>query len=192
MDLALMSQVPLSLEADWRSEPSKLITTYLSSWLFEQGSLTSKLKRHCSDFKVKILAKHQRNLSAKELTLFGYASDESVTVQVREVLLYCDGNPWVYAQTLMPLSDIPPAVVKLTTLGEKPLGEVIFNEPGVIRSAIEVAEFDRSSEVVQLAAEVAQTADVVRELWARRSMFTLEGYSLLVAEVFLPDAEVYQ
>ncbi|MFT4925384.1 MAG: chorismate--pyruvate lyase [Phenylobacterium sp.] len=196
--------LPLSLETHWCNESSALAYVEASTaksapkgaglwqWLFEQGSLTQKLKQHCSAFSVKILSKQQRNLSAKELIRFGYNSVDAkpVIVQVREVLLYCDGKPWVYAQTLMPLEVMPPSVVKLTTLGEKPLGEVIFNEPGVTRSEIEVAEFSPQSEVAKLAAEVDKVSE--RSLWGRRSMFTLDGYSLLVAEVFLPCAGVYQ
>jgi chorismate--pyruvate lyase len=184
-----MSQLslPLSLEADWCNEPSQLITGNLSRWLFEQGSLTKKLKSQCVDFRVEVLSKQERSLTLKELPLFGHRQQ---AVQVREVLLYCDDVPWVFAQTLMPLSMIPQALVKLLELGEKPLGEVIFNEPGAIRSAIEVAEFDRHSVVAALAGEVDKPTDAL--LWARRSMFTLEGYSLLVAEVFLPSAAVYQ
>lgn len=89
----------------------------------------------------------------------------------------------------MPLDHIPPAIDKLISLGEKPLGEVIFNEPGVVRSAIEVAEFAADSHIAQLAAEVDKIAE--HSLWARRSTFTLDGYSLLVSEVYLPSAKVY-
>lgn len=178
--------LPLSLEADWRSEPSKSITDRLSQWLFEPGSLTQRLKNHCQVFEVKILGKHQRLLNDVELALFGC---QQQLVQVREVLLYCDHIPWVYAQTLMPLEYMPESVVKLTTLGEKPLGEVIFNQSGMTRSAIEVAEFVPRSVVAQLAEQL--DIHVSESLWARRSLFCVDGYSLLVAEVFLPCAKVY-
>ncbi|NQZ10720.1 MAG: chorismate lyase [Algicola sp.] len=179
--------LPLSLEGDWHREPAKHITNNLSGWLFEPGSLTQKLKLNSASFRVKILAKHQRELSEGELTLFGC---QQQAVQVREVLLYCNEEPWVYAQTLMPLANVPKSVVKLTTLGEKPLGEVIFNEPGMTRSLIEVAEFDLQSPVAMLAAEVDKPPS--HSLWARRSCFTVDGYSLLVAEVYLPCAVAYR
>lgn len=179
--------LPLSLEGDWRPEPAKRITDTLSAWLFEPGSLTKKLKLNSASFRVKILAKHQRELRKGELTLFGC---QQQAVQVREVLLYCNEEPWVYAQTLMPLANVPESVVKLTTLGEKPLGELIFNEPGMTRSLIEVAQFDLQSPVARLAAEVDKTP--IHPLWARRSCFTVDGYSLLVAEVYLPCAVAYR
>ncbi len=178
--------LPLSLEGDWRSEPVKPITDTLSGWLFESGSLTQKLKNNCASFRVKILAKHERELSEGELALFDCKQQ---AVQVREVLLYCDDKPWVYAQTLMPLANVPESVVKLTTLGEKPLGEMIFNEPGMTRSLIEVTQFDLQSSVAMLAAEVDKKP--THPLWARRSCFTVDGYSLLVAEVYLPCAAAY-
>lgn len=183
----LTVSLPLSLEADWRNEPPQPIAENLSQWLFESGSLTQKLKQHCSEFRVEILSKQLRRLSPAQLPLFAH---HALTVQVREVLLYCDGLPWVFAQTLMPMSDIPQSVMKLVELGEKPLGDLIFNDPGVVRSSIEVAQFDGDSIVAQVAAEVGKPAE--HPLWARRSMFVLDDYSLLVAEVFLPQAGCYQ
>jgi chorismate--pyruvate lyase len=178
--------LPLSLKADWRNEPHTLISDHLSQWLFEQGSLTQRLKRHSDHFRVEILGKHERLFTELELQQFDCPQQQ---IQVREVLLHCDGKPWVYAQTLMPLEVIPESVQKLITLGEKPLGEIIFNEPGVVRSAIEVAEFGVDTQVAKLAAKLGQA--VTNNLWGRRSIFTVDGYSLLVAEVYIHSSKVY-
>jgi chorismate--pyruvate lyase len=184
--LMLQDILPLSLQGSWDHEPSAILSDTLSHWLFESGSLTQKLKCHCEQFRVEILAKSTRQLSADEAILFDC---QPQNVQVREVLLYCDQVPWVYAQSLMPLSAVPESVKKLTTLGNQPLGEVIFNEPGMTRSRIEVAEFDSQSDVAILSGQIGQPTG--KSLWARRSCFTIDGYSLLVAEVFLPDSGAY-
>lgn len=178
--------LPLSLQGDWCGESKTPIAQHLSQWLFEPGSLTQKLKDNCTTFSVKILAKSERLLTEDESALFGCAIQR---IQVREVLLYCDEKPAVYAQSLMPLSDLPQSVVKLTTLGEKPLGEVIFNEPGMTRSDIEICSFDGQSDVALLSERIGQP--VSHELWGRRSCFHIDGYALLVCEVFLPQSRAY-
>lgn len=178
--------LPLSIAGDWKSTAVSPISDNLSQWLFESGSLTQKLKSHCREFSVKILAKSERMLTEDEMLLFGC---EQQTVQVREVLLYCDEKPAVYAQSLMPLSQLPDSVVKLVKLGEKPLGEVIFNEPGMTRSEIEVCPFDGQSEVAVLSERIG--LPVSHTLWGRRSCFHIDGYALLVCEVFLPGARAY-
>ena len=179
--------LPLSLAADWQREPHAPVADNTASWLFESGSLTRRLKQHCKNFRVKVLAKHELPLSQVNPGVF---AEDDTMVQVREVLLYCDHVPWVYAQTLMPLNGIPPVIDELITLGEKPLGELIFTVPGMTRSAIEAAPFDLDSPVGQLSERLAQHGQP--KLWGRRSLFHVEDYALLVAEVFLPEAEAYR
>ena len=183
----LQDMLPLSLKGSWGYESTTILSNALSQWLFEPGSLTQKLKLSCQQFKVQVLVKNTRLLTEDEAALFGCSEQ---MVQVREVLLYCDDKPWVYAQTLMPLSDVPESVKKLTTLGDQPLGEVIFNEPNMTRSRIEVVKFDRDSDVYMLAQKIGQLAH--QPMWGRRSCFCVDGYSLLVAEVFLPSSGAYK
>ncbi len=177
--------LPLSLQGDWRDAPVVPLSPHLSQWLFEPGSLTQKLKSHCNAFRVQILAKSERMLGGEELGLF---TSQRQKVQVREVVLYCDDEPWVYAQSLMPLGETC-AAKKLTALGEKPLGEVIFSEPGMTRSAIEVCRFADGSDVTLLAQQMGLSVN--HSLWGRRSCFKLDDYELLVCEVFLPGARAY-
>lgn len=192
--------LPLSIEGDWRANvsalPDAIVSPILLNWLFENGSLTQKLKSHCNEFSVKVLAKHQRFMTPCEINTMLAAehkgSDADFAkqlVQVREVLLYCDDVPWVYAQTIMPLTDVPCSVEQLIVLGEKPLGEIIFNQPGVKRSDIEVVYFEPDAQVCQLALQLNQSVE--HGLCGRRSMFSLDGYSLLVAEIFLPFSGLY-
>lgn len=211
--------LPLSIEGDWRTGvtglPDIMNTSILLDWLFENGSLTQKLKNHCSKFSVKVLSKHERLMTPCECVTFGVGQPSlstisqssvpiKVSVQVREVLLYCDGVPWVYGQTLMPLDNVPANIAQLITLGEKPLGELIFNQPGVERGGIEVAFFEFDAPVCQFATQLQQLGQYqVRQnqvqlsqpitdgLCGRRSLFSLDGYSLLVAEVFLPFSGIY-
>lgn len=186
--------LPLSIEGDWCTSttklPQRVVTPKLLDWLLENGSLTQKLKNHCGEFSVKVLAKNECMMTPQQSAVFtdaGHATTKRV--QIREVLLYCDGVAWVYGQTLMPLDGVPKSINQLITLGEKPLGELIFNQPGVKRSELEVAYFDSNAPISHLAEQINQP--VVHGLCGRRSLFSLDGYSLSVSEIFLPAAGLY-
>jgi chorismate--pyruvate lyase len=71
-------------------------------------------------------------------------------------------------QQLQPLAD----------LGEQPLGEYLFSHPGLLRGQIEVSR-------LTLEAKPAWALSA-GNYWARRSVLTIEGCSVLVAELFLP------
>ena len=76
-------------------------------------------------------------------------------------------------QTLRPLAD----------LGERPLGDYIFQQPGLQRGVIETAQLSLPLSAWQLTS--AQSA-LPTPCHARRSVFTLQSLPLLVAEAFLP------
>lgn len=182
--------LPLSLGSCWysRAHPAVLarITSSLLPWLFEQGSLTQKLKTHCQHLTVKVLAKQQRWLTDIELQTMSCCQQR---VHVREVLLFCDGQPWVYAQTLIPLEQVPKNIKPLIDLGASSLGEIIFNLPEVQRGEIEVSCFEPDSCVYQLVTHLQQAS--VEHLWGRRSVFRVDQYPLMVTEIFLPASGLY-
>jgi chorismate--pyruvate lyase len=111
-------------------------------------------------------------------------------VLVREVLLYCDDKPQVFARSLLPLSSLTGAEQALADLGSQSLGQVLFNNPSLERKVIEIAEFDLTSSVGKLADNLQ--LNITHALWGRRSIFVLENKPLMVAEVFLPGAFAYQ
>ena len=111
-------------------------------------------------------------------------------VLVREVLLYCDDKPQVFARSLLPLSSLTGEEQALTNLGTQSLGQVLFNNPSLERKVIEVAAFDLNSSVGKLSQNLQ--LNFTHTLWGRRSIFILENKPLMVAEVFLPGAFSYQ
>jgi chorismate--pyruvate lyase len=107
-----------------------------------------------------------------------------MVVLVRDVELLCDDNPWVFARTLIPITSLKGAAQRLTQLGEKPLGAVLFSDPKVIRGATQVARLLPGQPLYQTACNhLSQKPD---HLWGRRTLFYLEKRPLLVNEIFLP------
>jgi chorismate--pyruvate lyase len=167
--------------------PLPELTPALSSWLFDRGSLTTRLTGHCDEFSVVVLNSGDATISAQEQQLF---SDVTMPLNCREVLLLCDGIPQVYARSLIPSQALEQSNLGLRQLGNNSLGQILFQTPHAQRGVIEVARFDRQSSVAKLAEQLNLT--VSHDLWGRRSLFTLQQCSLLVSEIFLPGALAYQ
>lgn len=145
----------------------------LRELIVEAGSLTRTLRRRCNGaFRLRLLGEHK--------TTDGAAS-------VREVVMLCDRTPWVFAQTVMPEETLA-SNAWLRGLGEQPLGDTLFERPGVERSGLQFRSlvagevlFDRAVTRTGLTAPPAS-------LWARRSVIMLGSHRLTVNEVFLPGA----
>jgi chorismate--pyruvate lyase len=186
------SLFPVTLSSHWRDAKDCFLNENLKSWLLDPNSLTARLKSHCHQFRVELLGQRIESCQENEAVLLIPAGEK---VLVREVILFCDERPQVFARSLLPLSSLTGAEQALTNLGTQSLGQVLFNNPSLERQTIEVAEFDKGSSVGKLANQLQsleKSNNSVEELWGRRSIFVLENKPLMVAEVFLPGAFAYQ
>lgn len=107
---------------------------------------------------------------------------------MREVQLLCDNQPWVFARTLIPASTLRGRGRRLTRLGSRPLGEVLFADHSVRRGPVEVARIGPDQRLHHLA--FANCSEPPDAIWARRSLFWMNSRPLLVCEIFLPDLPV--
>lgn len=181
-----MITFPLSLTANWqRGNTVTSLSPQEQNWLLEPNSLTAKLKSHGHDFSVQVLSEKQFALNKHQQQLLSCQLTQGIN---REVLLWCNGHPMVYAQSWLPVSQSMQQQ-QLLELGNKPLGDVIFQHPDLKRTAIEIARFDEHHPVQQL---MEQPQDQLRPLWGRRSVFSLAQSRFLVSEIFLPKAFIYQ
>ncbi|MDO7083950.1 chorismate lyase [Pseudocolwellia sp. AS88] len=180
---------PVTLQTLWSSSvntDNDSVHEGLRDWLFATGSLTARLKTHCTEFRVEVLG--QEIIACSELEANDdIAVDEQVLV--REVLLYCDNKPQVFARSLLPLKSLTGEEQSLAKLGEQPLGQVLFNHPDLIRKGIEVACFKQSSALFTLIKQLDLPTTAV---WGRRSVFVLNNKPIMVAEVFLPESFAYE
>lgn len=189
--LVVMSQshplFPVAINTTWQSPLGSSLDETLLSWLLDPSSLTARLTKSCRNFRVEVLGQIIQPCSADEST-----SDIEVGEQVlvREVLLYCDDIPQVFARSLLPLKSLTGEEQQLAHLGNQSLGQVLFSKKDLIRKCIEISAFSQSSAVSKLAAHLGLPMQA--ELWGRRSTFLLHEKPLMVAEVFLPNALAYQ
>jgi chorismate--pyruvate lyase len=183
----LASFFPVTLTAKWQTPAEKTLNKQLTEWLYDAGSLTARLKKRCKHFRVEVIGQEVQECTADEACS---TIKKGEKVLVREVLLYCDEQPQVFARSLLPLKSLTGDEQQLAHLGSQPLGQVLFNNPQLERQSISVANFDMDTGVGQLCKHLALPSQV--ELWGRRSLFVLNNKPIMVAEVFLPNSFAYQ
>ena len=169
---------PVGLPVNWQA-PSDVTIPHLqlNSWLLDTGSLTERVQLSSEHFALELLGQQTQTPHSKELSLLHVNGQTSY--QAREILLCGDHTPWVFARSIIPQAFVDS---ELSNLGQEPLGKRLFNDARFIRSAFEVCQVSAS----QFGISSNET------LWGRRSLFTLDSYSMIVAEVFLPACPAYR
>lgn len=148
-------------------------------WLLDEGSLTARLQAASRGrFAVRLLAQRwQRPRPAERRALGLHPARHAL---VREVLLECAGEPWVYARSVVPASALSGEFRQLRRFGSRSLGALLFADPRVRRGPFELACVAPRHGLLPAALGVTQP------VWARRRLFALRGRALLVQELFLP------
>ena len=153
-------------------------------WLFDTGSLTARLQER-GTFRVDLLRQCLARPTRDEARELGISQRH--LARIREVALFCDGRPVVFAHTVLPRRPRGPLTDWLDRLGNRSLGALLFSHPGFARGVIGCRRLDRRHPLHAPAAAALQLdADEPRVLWARRSRFSFGHQQLLVTEVFAP------
>jgi len=159
-----------------------LIPQELHSWLIDTGSLTAKLRNLCNSFSVHLLQQRERKAFPHESTLLELADNKQLID--REVQLYCDEIPVVYARSLIPVRAISDRFKDLDNMGERPLGEKIFSDPQLNRSPIEWCAMN--SENPNFGNACRNVTRTPARLYGRRSLFYGAAKPIMISEFFLP------
>ncbi len=157
----------------------------LRHWLCDRGSLTQRLKSHCTGFRVLPLATGVGRPHLDEAGLLDLP--QRTRAYVRRVILLCDTTPMVFAQSVLPLSGLRGGWQGVTRLGNRSLGEALFRNPRIKRQSLTYRRIRPQHALHRALRKVLP--DAPHTLWARRSRFCLNGRPLLVTEVFLPAIE---
>lgn len=173
----------MKLWTHWQRPVLATLPTSLRSWLTDTGSLTRQLQQVCEQpFSVALLQSGwQRPLPDESLLLQQPLKQRMFT---REVQLLDGDQPQVYARTVVPVKTYHAMRARFEALGNRSLGEMLFNDPRLQRGPIEVACLLPSQPLFKLASR--HLTPKPQRLWARRSCFYLAGKAMLVNEVFLP------
>lgn len=176
-----------ALEPNWlprRRVRQGWLPSGLRPWLLDQGSLTQRLIERCHGrFRVEVLSQGWGTPQLNESRALGLPLRRRALV--RQVYLLCDDTPWVFARTVIPEPSLRGNRRRLKRLGNRPLGAVLFADPSMERSPLEVVRIGNDQRLFRRA--LGKSRRPSREIWGRRSLFRLGGAPLLVSEIFLPD-----
>lgn len=170
----------------WRARRlplQRLAPPLLRQWLDEPGSLTRRIRHSCSGcFHVEVLREQWGPPFLDEALRLGLRPGR--WVWLREVLLCCGDDAWIYARSIIPRQSLQGPLRRLQQLGRQPLGSILFGRHPVSRGKIEIACLTASDGLYR---QAARSAVVAPGCWTRRSVFHIAGRPLLVTEVFLPE-----
>lgn len=155
----------------------------LYGWLLDPASLTLRLQHLCDGgFRVRVISQRWDTPRLDEARALGVRPETRAII--RQVQLLCDDKPWVYARTVIPVTSLTGRLQRLAHLGTRPLGAMLFADPGMQRGRVELACIRKGETLF---------ADATRGLrhrsaciWGRRSVFRIACKPLLVSEIFLP------
>ncbi len=151
----------------------RCLPSALRPWLVDAGSLTAALRRVLAGaLDCKLIAQGWRPASADEARYLGLAPD--CRLFWRRVRFRHAGRTLLIGHTLAPAAALA-VCPALRRLGDRPVGDMLFADPGVRRERIELAGWMSGA-----------IANVRPALAARRARLPACGQRLLVMEYFLP------
>jgi len=173
------------LKESWLAHPLRsALPAGLRPWLIDRSSLTERIVARSKTFAVRVLSHGPGKPMRDECALFGVRA--GARVRVREVLLIADGQPVVYARSVLPSSSLRGGWKVFDRIGGRSLGQALFADPRIRRMPLASSALDRRDTRYHRAVKSARLVPPPARLWARRSLFRLRGRDLLVTEVFLP------
>ncbi len=174
--------MPDNLSCDWRTFLPGIEAGY-APWLRDHGSLTRRIQLRCTQFDVRNVYDGLMTAAHDETALLRLPMQRKI--YTREVFLYANGRPVVFAHSVVAPQHLRGAWQALQHLGKRPLGALLFAHPLVERAPLHFRALKPQQSLYRHAIVVLDSHP--QKLWARRSLFTLHGAPLLVTEVFLPE-----
>jgi len=168
----------------WIAHPFN-VPRRLRHWLTDRGSLTQRLKARCADFRVQPVVTGYARANIDERTPLKLRAGS--IDYVREVLLACNQGNVVFAHSVLPRTGLRGGWNGITRLGSRPLGEALFDDHRIRRGTLAYLRLGSRHPLFRAASRHHRIH--ARTLWARRSVFCLNGHPLMVTEVFLPEIE---
>ena len=174
-----------NIEPPWVSVDNfndKNLLRSVSDWLLDEASLTDRLINFYEEvFSVKPLNQSWTLPLESEIALLESSGDEKALI--RKVVLCLNKKPVVFARSVIPKIAIEGPLSHLQNLGDKSLGAILFDTPGLFRSSFEIALISGNNPY--LPQEFFQTNPV----WGRRSCFSISSNKIIVSEIFLNTFE---
>ena len=141
----------------------------IKSWLLEEGPITKRIESN-EKFELKLLRDDLGNVNKLDRSFLGHLNGD---MKIREVILYGNQNPRVYAQSIIPVETINQGLSKLGKLGTKPLGDILFEKNIFKKENTVFAKFKDKKNI----------------FWGRKTKYNVKNKPFSVMEVFLIDQD---
>lgn len=148
---------------------SLLKNKVIKSWLLEEGPITKRIESN-EKFELKLLRDDLGNVNKLDRSFLGHLNGD---MKIREVILYGNQNPRVYAQSIIPVETINKGLSKLGKLGTKPLGDILFEKNIFKKENTVFAKFKDKKNI----------------FWGRKTKYNVKNKPFSVMEVFLIDQD---
>ena len=120
----------LAKDSKWYSEKHPTVTAVSEgwrTWLHSRASLTERLIAFSGNqFKVRVLSQRWGKPLLHEANSLNIPMH--LAARIREVELYCNGVPMVFARSVMPLQVFLDQRHVLANIGTRPLGHLLFKD----------------------------------------------------------------
>ncbi len=155
---------------------TQLKNQIIRSWLLEKGPITKRIKTN-EKFELKLLRDGLGRANKSERSFLGYLNGDkdSIKMNIREVILYGNQNPKVYARSIIPVETINEGLSKLGELGTKPLGDILFEKNIFKKKDTLYAKFKWFSSLI----------NEKSIFWGRKTKYNVKNKPFSVMEVFL-------
>jgi chorismate lyase len=168
---------PHASRPSWPVHPAR---PALGQWLRATGSLTARLRQHGS-VRVQVLSQGTQRLTRPERLAL-----KQVSGHVREVLLWVNDEPVVWARSATSQRALRGPWKALKGLGTRPLAELLFSHQRVIRGPLVRHPWRCAGpEHLRMRRAWPETQSPMPR-WARASVFQHHGQGLRVMESLSP------
>lgn len=157
-------------------------------WIAYPGSMTACMQAACDNVEIIVYRQCSLPLLPSEAQLFSQCDTDikmnlPSTLLAREIMMLCDGTPWLYARTVIPAQTLK-LFEQVAELGTRAIGSILFSDVEIQRQAFSFASLDTDSDTLQAA--TVNTEFEHSPYIARRSLFIKQQQPLQLTEIFLP------
>ena len=158
----------LSQNSSWscfEAIKAEISNDQIKSWLLEEGPITKRIKSKAS-FRLELIQDEFSKVKDSEKK---FINTDAKKIKAREVLLYGDNIPMVFARTIIPNPTIEKGLTDLGKLGTRPLGDILFEKNIFTKEEVVYASFNDYNHIY----------------WGRKARYSVKGLPFSVMEVFL-------
>ncbi|MAS82196.1 MAG: hypothetical protein CMF45_05865 [Legionellales bacterium] len=173
------------MKLHWQNDLNRQEEPYdkrLHDLLFQNGSLSRSIEKICNGtFNIELKNESWSTPMSDENDLLALIDNEITFI--RKSWLKCNDKRLVYARTIIPRITYEEESKNLMKLGNKPLGDLLFNNNRTYRTNMQYAKIPLHHDLHK---QATLDTNIMSELWGRQSLFYIHKNPLLVTEVFLP------